>query len=189
VCVKGVSYGDPSTIEENTLAESAGCGRGNRVFIRQQITIPNSDDVEQAVETEAGDGLVGILADQWLGAIGDAHSSQAEHGDVVGTIADRDHLLQGNSLPFRDFSQQDGLPVSIHNGRNHAAGDLAVCYLQFVGIDVVNAQILLQVLCEKVETAGEDGRFVAEKFQRANQPLGAIGKGNRVEQGARRRVL
>src|SRR5690606_11340476 len=61
------------------------------------LTVAEAEQVEDAVQAEGGNGLLGRLLDQRLGAEGHAQAGQAEHRQVVGAVAHGDGLLQAQA--------------------------------------------------------------------------------------------
>jgi hypothetical protein len=70
-----------------------------------KVAVSNSQKIEQPIKPEIGNRLVGTLADERFGAVSYAHAGKAEHGNVIGAIADCDNLFKRNSLTARDFTQ------------------------------------------------------------------------------------
>ena len=109
---------------------------------------------------------------------GDAQSGQREHRQVVGAVAHGDGLCQIHLLHLGDEAQQLGLACAVHDVAHVASRQFAVfAHLQLVGIDVVDAELLLQIFAEKGESAGEDGNLVAVFLQHQHQALGPFGDG------------
>lgn len=114
-----------------------------------EVAVADSDEVEKAVEAEVGDGLVGGLADEGFGAIGDAHACQVEHGDIVGAVADGNDLFQRDAFVVGDLREDLGLAVSVDDGWNDAAGDDAVDDFKLVRVDVIDVEALLEMAREE----------------------------------------
>ena len=57
----------------------------------------------------------------------------------------------------------------------------AVADVERVGVQMIDAEPLLQHAAEEREAAGQDRGLVAEPPQRADQPLGAVGQRNAVD--------
>ena len=62
--------------------------------MRFEVAVANAEEIEKTVKAEAGNGLVGFLPDDRLGAVCDAHAREIEHGDVVRSVANGNHLLE-----------------------------------------------------------------------------------------------
>ena len=73
------------------------------------------------------------------------------------------------------------LARAVDDRSQHLAGDDAVADVERVGVQVIDAQTLLQHAAEEREAAGEDRGLVAEAAQRRDQPLGAVGERNPVD--------
>src|SRR5271155_1993327 len=108
-------------IEKRGRGEGSGANTNLRVLDRLQVSVANPDEVEQAVETEMGQRVVGALPDQRLGPEGDAHPGKVEHGQVVGPVAHRNHLLHGDLFLSGNLPEQFSLSGSVDD----AAADLA----------------------------------------------------------------
>jgi len=147
-----------------------------------EVAVADSDEVEESVEAEVGDGLVGGLADQRFGAIGNAHAGEVEHGDIVGAIADGNNLFERDAFGVGDLREEVGLAVSVDDGRNDAAGNDAVDDFKLVGVDVIDAEALLEMAREEGESAGEDSGFVAEEAEGADEAFRAIGERDGFEE-------
>ena len=154
--------------------------------MRLEVAIANTEQIEQTVEAEAGDGLVCLLPHDGLGTVRDAHAREVEHGNVVGSIADRHYLLERDTFLFGDFSKERCFTRSVDDGRDDAAGDKAVANLEFIGMNVIDAKALLQRVCEEGEAAGKDSGLIAEKAQSADKTLGAIGERYGIHQACLR---
>ena len=87
--------------------------------------------------------MFGVLFDQGFGAEGDAEAGFAEHGQVVGAVADGDRLFQADAFLGGDFPQQLRFALAVDDLSDHPAGNLAVFDFQFVGVDIINAQQIL----------------------------------------------
>ena len=129
------------------------------------------------------------MAHQGLGAVSNAHAGNAEHGNIVGAIADCDNLLKRNPLATSNFGQQQGLASSVDDRRDDPACHLAIDYFQFIRMNGINAQALLQRSSKERESAGENGRLVAKQSQRLHKAFRPFGQRNAVQQamGALRR--
>src|SRR5579883_2378030 len=161
-------------------------GRGSAcgLWVRDggEVAVADSDQVEQAVEAEVRQGMVSALPDQWLGAEGDAHPGEVEHGQVVGSVADGDDLLEGDLFLPGDALEKLGLSSSVDDAAAYVTGNDAVRDLKGVGIDVVDAEALLEMAGEEGESAGEDGGFVAQHLEGADELLGAFGERDAPDQ-------
>ena len=77
---------------------------------------------------------------------------------------------------MRQFAQQVRLALCIHNRLDCNAGHLAVHHFQLIGEHIVDAQLGLHLLGEVGETAGQDGRLVAQPLEFGEQHFGALGQ-------------
>ena len=92
----------------------------------------------------------------------DAQSGLRDHRQVVGTVAHGNGLGEIDFLNLGDELQQFGLAMAVDNLSDVASRQLAVvANLQFIGIDIVDAVLALQVLAEIGEAATEDGNLIA----------------------------
>src|SRR5690606_23839424 len=152
-------------------------GRTRRLFLPLAVT--EAQQIENAVQPQGGDRLLGGLLDQRFGAEGHTEAGQAKHRQVVGAVADRDGLLQLQALLLRQLAQQIGLALSIDDGLDSHPGDLAVLDLQFVGEYVVDTQPGLQLPGEIGKAAGENRGLVAQALEFGEQHLGPFGQAQR----------
>jgi hypothetical protein len=104
-----------------------------------------------------------------------------ERSRLMPDSPDRDHLFERDVLAFGDLSKQCGFAISVDDGRDDAAGDKAIANLEFVGVHVVDAEALLQGICEEGEAAGENGGLVAEQVQGSDEALGAVGERDGID--------
>ena len=84
---------------------------------------------------------------------GDAQSGEGEHGEVIGSVAHGNGLLQVNFLHLCDETEKLGLALSVDDVSEVTSSQFAVIpNLKFVGIDVVDAKFLLQVFSKEGKT-------------------------------------
>src|ERR1700679_2664726 len=127
-----------------------------------KVAIPNSDEVEQAVESEGRNGVVGLFTNERLGAISNSHAGEAEHGNVIGAIADGNNLLKRDALAAGDFGEDFGFANSVDDRWNDATGYLAIHNFKIIGVNRVDPETLLPGAGEESEAARQDGRLVTE---------------------------
>ena len=172
--------GAPGPCRKNGEAYTASGSRVSEILgIR---AVGNPEEIEDGIEAEGGDGVLGFLAHERLGAVGNAHAGETEHGEIIGAIANGDGLIEGNSLFSADCLQHLSFALTVHNGRNDVAGNEAIDDFEFVGMEVINAKTGLQMTSEEGEAAGEDCGLVTLAFQRGNETFAASGDGNAIEQ-------
>src|SRR5271166_1205612 len=168
--------------DRGVMEGSGGGGRGSnagshlRIRDSFKIAVANPDEVKQAVKAEMRQRVVSALADQRLGPEGNTHSGKVEHGKIVGSVAHRDDLFERDFLLPGDLPQPLGLSGSVDNAARHLAGDHAAGDLQLVGVDVVDAEALLQVTGEKGKSAGQDRGLVAKDLESPDQLLRTLGE-------------
>jgi hypothetical protein len=84
------------------LDRSVAEWRDLRFFLRRlpisdpgasQIPVAHANQVEQTVQSEKRDGVTGGLPHQRLCPERDAHAGDAQHGQIVGAVPDRNHLV------------------------------------------------------------------------------------------------
>ena len=108
---------------------------------------------------------------------GDAQTGYAQHGEIVGSVAHGNGLGYVYLLYLGNETEQFGLALAVYDIAHITAGQLAVFYLQFVGVHVVYAVLLLQVFAEIGEAAGEDGYLVAVFLEDVHQAVHSLGDG------------
>lgn len=89
--------------------------------MRLEIAVANTEEIEQTVKSETGDGLVSLLPDEGLGSVSDAHAREVEHGYVVGSVANGYHLLERDTFAVGDFSEERRFTCSVDDGRWRSA--------------------------------------------------------------------
>ena len=94
-----------------------------------------------------------------------AQTGGSQHGQVVDTVAYGNCLLYIDILHLRYDTQQLGLTLAIDNVAQITAGELAVAYLQIIGINIVETKALLEIIAEVSEAARKYGSLVAGTFQ------------------------
>ena len=67
--------------------------------------LPEADQVQDRVQTQGRDRVTGGFLHQRFGPERDPEARLAQHGQVVGTIPDGDHLLPGNVLFLGNLQQ------------------------------------------------------------------------------------
>src|SRR5204863_10145621 len=126
--------------------------------------------------------MVRAAANHWLGMKCDAHSGQIQHGKIICAVAHRNHLIERNIFFVCQRLQQFGLFLSVHNLARDSAGHKSIFDFQLVREYVVQAKKFLQMLAKKSEAAGEHRGLVSKRLQRRNQPFGAFGQRNGMQQ-------
>src|SRR5690606_18150079 len=91
----------PSLGAQNARCTASGvsCFRAWRGRSDQTVAVSMAEQVEDAVQAQGGDRLLGRLLDQRFGTEGHAKTCQAEHRQVVGAVAHGDGLLQLQPFP------------------------------------------------------------------------------------------
>ena len=108
----------------------------------------------------------------------DAQSGFRNHRQVVRTVAHGNGLCQIHLLHLRNQFQQFGFPVSVHYLAHVATCQFAVlANLQFVGIDVVDTVLTLQVFTEIGESTRQDGNLIATSLQNTHQSVHTLRDG------------
>ena len=143
-----------------------------------EIGVLETEEVEYAVESDGIDALFGIGHNARLGMEGNAQTGLRNHGEVVGTIAHGNGLCEVHFLNLCYELQQFGLSVAVDNLTDIMASQLAVlANLQFVGIDIVDTILTLQVFAEIGESTREDGYLVAAGFEYIHEPVDTLRDG------------
>ena len=118
---------------------------------------------------------------QGLRPVGNAQPRRGQHGKIVRAVADGDHLLKGQPFLRRQGPKELRLPRSVYDGARHRARHHAIVHGQLIGKNVVDTQPGLQLFPKKLETAADDGGFVAQTMKRVHQALGALRQGQGLE--------
>ena len=79
---------------------------------------------------------------------GDAQARGVEHRQIVGPVADGDHLLEPEALLSASSRSSSALRCPVHDRAAHLAGAACRLDLELVREDVIDAEPLLQVLTE-----------------------------------------
>ncbi len=85
---------------------------------------------------------------------GDSQPGQREHGQVVGPVTHGNGLGQVYLFHLCDEPEQLCLATAVHHLAQVASREVSgLVYLQLVGIDIIYAELLLQVFPEEGESA------------------------------------
>src|SRR5690606_10995176 len=133
------------------------------------VAITESQQIQNAVQTQCGNCLFGRFFHQRFGAESYTQTGNRQHRQVVGTITYSNGLLQTDTFAFSQFTQQIGFALPIHNRQLYFASHHTVFDWQAVGVDVIDAQTFLQFFGKVGKTAGKDRSFVTQTAQLADQ--------------------
>ena len=78
----------------------------------------------------------------------DAQPGQVEHRKVIGSVADGDRLSDVDIFNLTQQTQQLGLAAAVHDLADVTARQTALLDLQLIGINVIEAVFLAQVVAE-----------------------------------------
>ena len=123
---------------------------GLRLF---EVGVFVAEEVEDAIESDGGDGLLGGLFHFGFGVESDAQTGSGDHWQVVGAIAHGYCLLDVHMLYLRDQFEQLCFASSIDDLAHVATGEFPVDDLKFVGIYIVDAKFMLKVVAEEGESS------------------------------------
>src|SRR5690606_15396628 len=79
---------------------------------------------------------------------GNAKSGKFEHGQVVGSVTDGNNLFKMYILLKGNKSEQFGFLFTIYYLTYMPSCEFAILNLKFVGKDIVNIQLVLEVIAE-----------------------------------------
>ena len=99
------------------------------------------------------DAGMGCCGDSGLGAIGDAQSRFAQHGEIVGTIAHGHCVMWLQAVALAQFDEGCEFGFLAENGLGDEAGKTIVLDDQDIGTIFVKADGSSNFRCEKRETA------------------------------------
>ena len=108
------------------------------------------------VETTIANLKIRLGADDRFSMIGNANARLADHGQVIGAIANGDAMAGIGAQTDGQQVEEVGLGGGIDDVSEHLAGDLPVDDLQGIGEGVVEVQRFLQVAGKLGEAAGHD---------------------------------
>mmetsp|Transcript_36771 Transcript_36771/g.82857 ORF Transcript_36771/g.82857 Transcript_36771/m.82857 type:complete len:224 (-) Transcript_36771:480-1151(-) len=103
--------------------------------------------------------------------------SEFEHGDIVGTIAYCNDLLERQALLLCDLLQELCLPVAVDDLSLHLSCEFSILEVQLVGVHIVNPQFLLQGASKVREAPGQDSNLVAQPLEVCDQSRSSFGDG------------
>ena len=107
----------------------------------------------------------------------DPQTGQIEHRQVVGTVSHGYRLGDIDPFELTEQTQQFGLAAAVDDLARVASREFAVLDLEFVGIDIVETELLAQVVAEIGETARKNRRFVSHPLQDGHHALQPFGDG------------
>jgi hypothetical protein len=99
------------------------------------------------------DARMGCCGDSGLGAIGDAQSRFAQHGEIVGAIADSHCVIWLQAVALAQFDEGCEFGFLAENGLGDEAGKTIVFDDQDIGAIFVKADGGSNFRCEERETA------------------------------------
>ena len=132
-----------------------------------QVLISETDEIDQPVEAQGGDGVIGLGADDWFGAVSNAHVGERHHWQIVGSVAYSYCFLERDVLALGDLPEHCGFARAVHDGRDDTPCDFAIDDFELVGVEFVDAEAGLQGFGEEGEATGKDGGVITEGFERA----------------------
>lgn len=136
--------------------------------------ITEAEEIDDSVESDGRDRLLGVGFHFWFGVEGDSESGEVEHREVVGAISDGDDLFEVYLFDLCDEVEQFRFPLSVDDVAEVFAGQLTVFDFQLVGVDIVYPETFLEILAEIGEAAGKDGDFEATFFKYGHQTVGSV---------------
>src|SRR5262249_16266881 len=135
---------EPPRPVEGRVVASDGRRRGDDAVLqveRLDFFSGDAEEVQDRVEVGDVDRRVRRLLHEGLGVGGDAGAGDLQHVEVVGTVADGDHGLEGYADLRGEEAQRVGLAGAVDHGADDAPGDRVVDDLQLVGPCEMDAQI------------------------------------------------
>ena len=106
---------------------------------------------------------------------GNAQTCFTQHRKVVGTIAYGNRLSNIHLLHLSYQFQKFRFALTIHNFAYIIARELTFfVYLQLIGIHIVNAPTLLQILAKVGESTRENGNLQSVALQHIHQAVGSL---------------
>ena len=112
---------------------------------------------------------VSDFAQRRLGVERHPQPGGGEHVDVVGAVADGHRLFHRDTGLLCKIPQRLGFSGPVDDGADHAAGQLPVDDLEFVGGDEVHLQLVRQRVDDLAEAAGHDAAVISQAAQRAQR--------------------
>ena len=147
-----------------------------------QIPVSHSDQVEETVQAQDRQCVVGALLHERLRPECNTHAGDSEHGEIVRSVANGNHLLQRDVLLPDNLLKKLGLLCSIHYLRLHLSTDCTVDDVEFVRKDVVDTEARLQMPGEEGKAPRQNRCLVAEELQGTDQLFGAFDERNFAEE-------
>ena len=94
---------------------------------------------------------------------------------IGSSVADGDRLSDVDIFNLTQQTQQLGLAAAVHDLADVTARQTALLDLQLIGINVIEAVFLFQVVAEISETSGQNGRLVSHTLENGHQALQPLG--------------
>jgi len=108
-----------------------------------KLAFANTDQEKQTIQAQVGNGAFGLFAYQRFGMKRHAHPGNAQHGNIVGAIPHGYRLFQAEVFGQGDALQQFSFLRPVNDLAQHPPSELAVDNFQAVGVDIIEAQLLL----------------------------------------------
>ena len=111
----------------------------------------------------------GGFRDPGLGMIGDAHAGLAQHGKIIGPVANRHGVGSGQPEPLAQFHQRVPLGLAAEDWLTYRAGEQPLLDLEQVGAVLVETDHAADPGGEERETAGDEGGIASPRLHGANE--------------------
>lgn len=116
---------------------------------------------------------VGLRGDDGFGVIGDTEAGGADHGDVIGAVADGDAGAELDAAGGGDVLQSGEFGIAVEDGFGDGAGEEGAVIEQDIGAMLIKAEGGGDAFGEEGETAGDEGGCGAMGTHRGDEFFGA----------------
>ena len=137
--------------------------------------ILESEKIQYSIEPYGGYGLARIGLNLRFGMESYAESCRSEHGQIVRTVAYGYSLGNIDILDLSYDFEQLGLTFAVDYVAEITSCQFSIGYLKFVGIHIIDIELLFEIIAEICEAARQDGGLVAGAFQHLHHSAHTLG--------------